>query len=89
MGRGLLGGEQEGQGTQEDCPASWFTVSGFMVRGLVSWLSPAHHSDARFLLCGSRVAQPNCDASKNSEWRKDTWCLLPTLAEFSLLVMAC
>ena len=24
MGRGLLGGEQEGQGAQEDCPASWF-----------------------------------------------------------------
>ena len=89
MGWGFLGGEQGGQGTQEDCPAFSFTVSGFMAMGLVSWLSPVHHSEFRLLLSGSHVAQPNCDASeKNSGRWKDAWCLLLTLAEFSLSVLA-
>ena len=36
IGKGSPGGEQEGQGTQENCSAAWLTVSGFMVIGLVS-----------------------------------------------------
>ena len=35
----LLGGEQQGKGTQENCSAIWLTVSGFMAMGLVSRLS--------------------------------------------------
>lgn len=38
IGTGLLGGEQEGEGTQENCSAVWLTVSGFMGMGLVSRL---------------------------------------------------
>ena len=39
VGRGALGGEQQGQGTQEDCSAPQLTVSGFMLMGLASRLS--------------------------------------------------
>ena len=39
IGKGHPGGEQEGQGTQEDCSATWFTVLAFRVMGFVSGLS--------------------------------------------------
>ena len=39
------GGEQEGQGTQENCSA-WLAVSGFTVMGLVSGRSLANHSNS-------------------------------------------
>ena len=42
-GKGRLGGEQEGKGSQENCSAMWLAVSGFMVMGLVSRLSLANH----------------------------------------------
>ena len=41
IGKGHLGGEQEGKGTQENSSASWLTVLDFMVIGLVAgglWL---------------------------------------------------
>lgn len=41
LGRGRPGREQQGEGTQENCSASWLTVSGFMGMGLVSVLSLA------------------------------------------------
>ena len=41
IGKGRPGREQEGQGAQENCSATWLTVSGFMVGGLVSGLSLA------------------------------------------------
>ena len=44
-GKGRLGGEQQGKGTQEDCSATWLPVSGFTVMWLVSRLSLANHSD--------------------------------------------
>ena len=31
IGRGHLGGEQQGKGTQENCSAMWLEVSGFMM----------------------------------------------------------
>ena len=43
-------GEQEGQGIQEDCCATWLTVLAFMVTGLVSRLPLANHSDSGSLL---------------------------------------
>ena len=42
LGRGPLGREQEGEGAQENCSATWLAVSGFMVMGLVSRLSLAN-----------------------------------------------
>ena len=39
-----------GKGTQENCSATWLTVLGYMVMGLVSGLSLANHSDSESLL---------------------------------------
>ena len=55
------GGEQEGQGTQENCSASWLTVSGFMVMGLVSGWSLANHSNSEyFLVAQASLSQNGC-----------------------------
>ena len=43
LGRGA-GGEQEGQGAQENCSATWLTILGFTV--VRSGLSVASHSDS-------------------------------------------
>ena len=43
IGKGCLDREQRGKWTQESCYATWLTVSGFMVTGLVSGLSLATH----------------------------------------------
>ena len=50
IGKGRLGGEQEGKGTQENCSVTWLPVSGFMVMGLVSGSSLANHFDLEALL---------------------------------------
>ena len=42
-GKGSPGREQQGKGPRENCSATWLTVSGFMVMGLVSGLSLANH----------------------------------------------
>ena len=49
-GKGHLGGEQQGKGTQENCSVTWLAVLGFMVTGLVSGLSLASHSDSESFL---------------------------------------
>ena len=41
--KGHLDREQQEKGTQENCSAMWLTVSGFMVKGLVSRLPLASH----------------------------------------------
>ena len=46
LGRGTLGGEQQGKGAQEDRSAPQHAVSGFMVMGLASRLSLANRSDS-------------------------------------------
>lgn len=45
IGKGCRGGGQEGEGNGENCSATWLTVSGFMVIGLVSGVSLASHSE--------------------------------------------
>ena len=58
IGRGPPGGEQQVKGTQENCSATWLTVLGFMVMGLVSGLSLASHSDAEsFLVVHALLSQ--------------------------------
>ena len=42
-GKGHLGREQQGKGTQENCSALWLAVYGFMGMELVLGLSPANH----------------------------------------------
>ena len=61
IGKGCLGREQEGQGTQENCSVAWLTASGFMVMGLVSRLSLANHSDSEsFLMVHALFSQDGC-----------------------------
>ena len=61
IGKGLLGGKQKGKGTQKDCSATWLTLSGFMVMGLVSRLSLANHSDSgSFLVVYVLLSQDGC-----------------------------
>ena len=84
---GALGGEQKGQGTQEDSPAMWLTVSGFMVTWLASGLSLANYSDSgSFLVLPCSVKM---DARKEDSGRwSDMWCLLLTFPELFWLVVA-
>ena len=61
MGKGRPGGEWEGRGTQEDCPATWLAVSGFMVMGLLSTLSLTNLSDSEsFLVVHALLSQDGC-----------------------------
>ena len=61
LGRGSPGGEQEGQGTQENCSATWLAVSGFMVMGLVSGWSLANHSNSEsFPVAQASLSQDGC-----------------------------
>ena len=50
-----------GRGTQENCSASWLTVSGFMVMRLVFRLSLANRSDSgHFLVAHALLSQDGC-----------------------------
>ena len=61
IGKGHLGGEQQGKGTQENCSAVWLTVSSFMVTGLVSGWSLASHSNSEsFLVAHASLSQDGC-----------------------------
>ena len=56
-----LGGEQQGEGTQEDCFATWLTDSGFMVMGLVSRVSLVNFPDSEsFLVVHASLSQDGC-----------------------------
>ena len=55
IGKGQLGGEQQGKGTQENCSAT------VMVMELVSRLSSANHSDSEsFLVVHTLFSQEGC-----------------------------
>ena len=61
IGKGHPGGEQEGEGTQENCSAAWLAVLGFMVMGLVSGWSLANHSNSESLLVvHASLSQDGC-----------------------------
>ena len=65
--KGAPGGEKDAKGTQ-DCSATWLAASGFMVMGLLSGLSLAHHPDSgSFLVVPHHSAK--MDASKEDSWR--------------------
>ena len=56
--KGHPGGEQQDEGTQEDCSAAWLAVLGFMVMELVSGLSLANYSDSwSFLVVHKLLSQ--------------------------------
>ena len=85
---GHPGGEQEGEGTQENCSATWLTVLGFMVMGLVSgglWPIILIQS----LSWWHKHCSANMDASErdSGKWT-DTRCLLLTFPKLFPLVVA-
>ena len=58
VGKGCLGGEHQGKGTEDNCSATWLTVLGFMVMALVSRLFLANHSDSgSFLVAHTLLSQ--------------------------------
>ena len=63
IGKGRPGGEQQGEGPQETCSATWLTASGFVVMGLVSGLSLANH-----------LAWPIFGLTQGPSW----WCVHPS-----------
>ena len=61
IGKGHPGGEQQGQGTRENCSVKSLAVSGFMVMGLVSTSSLANHSYSEsFLVVHALFSQDGC-----------------------------
>ena len=50
IGKGRRGGEQEGKGTQKNCPSTWLTVLGFMGMVLVPGFSLTNDSDSQSFL---------------------------------------
>ena len=88
IGKGHPGGEQEAEGTQENCSAAWLTVSAFMVMGLVSGgLWPVILIQS--LSWWRRHHSAKMDASKrdSGKWT-DAQCLLSTFPELFRLVVA-
>ena len=60
IGKRRQGRKQEGKGNQNSS-ATWLTVLGFMVMGLVSGLSIANHSDSEsFLVVPALFSQDGC-----------------------------
>ena len=87
IGEGPPGGEQEGKGTQEKSSATWLTVSGFMVMGLVSGLSVASHSDSEsFLVAHALFSQDGCQRERFWEVVRLVCLLLPFPELFQLVV---
>ena len=61
---GVPGGQQQGKGAQENCSAKCLTVSGFMIKGLVSRWSlanrlawPTSGDSGFFLVVGASLSQ--------------------------------
>ena len=57
LGKGTLGGEQQGEGTQENCSAAWLAVLGFMVMGLVSGPAPLSSVGFFFLVEAQQIVE--------------------------------
>ena len=71
----LSGGEQQGKGTQENCSATWLTVSGFMVMGLVSRWSLANLIQSLSWWHTHGSAKMDANERDSGKWT-DMWCLL-------------
>lgn len=85
------GGEQQGNGTQENCSATWLAVLGFMVMRLLSGLSLANHSDSVpswwLRHCSARMDSSEKDSGR-LVGHMDWYLLSFDLSDFFLLVVA-
>ena len=85
IGKGRSSGEQGGKGTQEDCSATWQSLSGFTVMGLVSRLSLAKHSDSEsFLVVHALFSQDGCQ--REGFWELVRQVVSPFDLSWTLLV---
>ena len=83
---GHLGKEQQGKGTQENCSATWLTVSGFMIMELISGLCLADRLawpvvSLRVLPGGTCISQPRWTVRRSLEG----WCSPPSFGLSSVL----
>ena len=79
----------ESSRTQENTSATWLTVSGFMVMGLVSGLSLASHSDLEsFLVVHTLFSQDWMPEREKDSGRWSDMCPLLTFPELFQLVVA-
>ena len=61
LGKGARAESSRVREPKANCSATWLTVSGFMVMGLVSRLSLANHSDSEsFLVVHALFSQDGC-----------------------------
>ena len=75
---GAPGWRAGGKGNQQNYPAMWLTVLGFMVMGLVSRLSLASHSDSgSFLAVYASLSQDGCQRERI--WEVGRTCGLAVL----------
>ena len=79
IGKGRLGGEHSNKGTQ-NCSATWLSVSGFMVMGLVSGCPLANDSDSGSFLVGHSLLSHDGCQQDSGRW-KDRWHFLLTFPE--------
>ena len=84
--KGHLGEEQQGKGAQENCSATWLTVSGFMIMELISGLRLANRLawpvvSLRVLPGGTCISQPRRTVRRSLE----SWCPPPPLGLSSVL----
>ena len=89
-GKGHQGRHQQGKGTQENCSATWLTVSGFMVMGLVSWLSLANSFAWPTSGSGSFLVVP-APLSQEVFQHQGFWkvgCLLPLMGPSQVLLVS-
>ena len=84
IGKGCRGGRQEGEGNGENCSATWLTVSGFMVIGLVSGLSLASHSESGSFL-GAHTSLSRDGFQRGGSWEVGRTSGLQSSASFSLI----
>ena len=69
IGKGSLGGEQQGKGTQEHCSAAWFAVLDLTVMELASRLTLASHPDSgSFLVVCVSVSQDGFQIVGHRDW---------------------
>ena len=69
LGKGPPGWRAVGKGTQENCSATWLSVLGFMVMGLVSgWLWPIILIQSLSWLHTHRSAKMDASKRDSGKW---------------------
>ena len=81
IGKGCRGGGQEGEGNGENCSATWLTISGFMVIGLVSGLSLASYSESGSFL-GAHTSLSRDGFQRGGSWEVGRTSGLQSLISF-------